>query len=335
MRVSFEKSPELTIVIVMNQWTTQIGDTGTRDRFKELYGGETNSGIQTPRTSNNILCYTDPAVGERFGYRLDGWNDDRTIFHYTGQGAYGDQVLPGKNRCLAERGSNGTPVRLFHAVGTVPGEDTRIHEYIGEFEVNKEEPYRVLTALDGNQKWRRVYLFNLIPVDAEFREGQPVSRKPDLPQRVGTYESVPLANHASTNYEVPPVDARTAEKREETLVGSFTTYLRAKSIEPYRMKIVPYGATSPLFTDICDPHNSVLYEAKAGVARQFVRDALGQLLDYRRYLTADFACSALFPGEPSADLVELLHSYSISVAYPSNGGFVCRKHDDPNVEKTI
>ncbi|PRB71348.1 hypothetical protein [Arthrobacter sp. MYb213] len=68
----------------MTIWQTAVGTQGTRDDFKALYGGEGNSGIQTPSNRNSILVYSDHLEGKKYGYDLDGWNESGTVFRYTG-----------------------------------------------------------------------------------------------------------------------------------------------------------------------------------------------------------------------------------------------------------
>ena len=63
----------------------------------------------------------------------------------------------------------------------------------------------------------------------------------------------------------------------------------------------------------------VLYEAKGTAERMSVRLALGQVLDYGRFISgAELA--VLLPGPPAADLVELLESHNVGCVVESNLG---------------
>lgn len=75
----------------------------------------------------------------------------------------------------------------------------------------------------------------------------------------------------------------------------------------------------PLFTDIHDKTNGVLYEAKADATRNSVRAGLGPLLDYRRYVT-DKSCRLLLPARPSADLLDLLAEHDVATVWRHGDG---------------
>lgn len=54
--------------------------------------------------AQSVFLFTNPAVGEAFGYKYDGWHVDGT-FHYTGDGQTGDQSLrTGGNKSLIDAG---------------------------------------------------------------------------------------------------------------------------------------------------------------------------------------------------------------------------------------
>lgn len=301
----------------MTIWQTAVGTEGTRDYFKALYGGEGNSGIQTPSNRNNILAYSDRMEGKKYGYDLDGWNDDKTIFRYTGQGSSGDQTLTSKNRILAEQRQSGIPIRLFVAVGTVKNSGTKMHRYLGEFQVDDSNPYSVQRNVDRFGTMRKVYVFNLCPVHAvQVREEDVAPALEEADASAGYYEVVPLAQNTVTNFERSSVEAVIAEKREEDLVERFEQYLNATGRKAARFKIYPPGSTRPLFTDLCDMTSNILYEAKAGAGRGYVREALGQILDYRRFVDEDVQCRVLLPNEPTPDLVSLLLSYNVGIVWP-------------------
>lgn len=319
--VDRELSLDAGTVYSMTIWQTAVGTQGTRDEFKALYGGEGNSGIQTPSNRNNILVYSDRLEGKKYGYDLDGWNEDGTVFSYTGQGSVGDQVLTSKNRILDEQRQSGIPIRLFVAVGKVPNSGKKIHRYLGEFQVDESSSHSVQRNVDRFGVMRKVYVFNLCPIhDVEVRDEDfaPTLEVDDA--SAGYYEVVPLARNTVTNFERSSVEASVAEKREEDLVERFEQYLRATGRDAARFKIYPPGSKRPLFTDLCDMTSNVLYEAKAGAGRGYVREALGQILDYRRFVDEDVRCRVLLPDEPAPDLVSLLLAYGVGVVWPGGEG---------------
>jgi hypothetical protein len=63
---------------------------------------------------------------------------------------------------------------------------------------------------------------------------------------------------------------------------------------------------------------NVLYEAKATADRPKIRMAIGQLLDYRRFIATDPALRVLVPVRPADDICQLLSSLGIGVTWPND-----------------
>lgn len=78
----------------------------------------------------------------------------------------------------------------------------------------------------------------------------------------------------------------------------------------------------PLRADLYDTHLGVLIEAKADAKRESVRYAIGQLLDYRRYLDPQPGLAILLPSPLSADLVALPEQVRAGVIWPQADSFV-------------
>ncbi|RGC66165.1 hypothetical protein C5N14_25345 [Micromonospora sp. MW-13] len=74
-----------------------------------------------------------------------------------------------------------------------------------------------------------------------------------------------------------------------------------------------------LYTDLFDGGRAELVEAKSSAARHHVRLALGQLLDYARYVEHN-SRAVLLPSHPGSDLVALLHSVNVACIYEQEGG---------------
>lgn len=303
----------------MTNWQTAVGTRGTRDDFKKLYGGSTNAGIQTPANSDNILVYSDPKPAGLYGYGLDGWSPDGAFFRYTGHGSDGDQILHVGNKAMAEQPVSGKKLRLFLGVDTVPGSGTRIHEYQGEFTLDATNPYVLQTQLDQNKNPRKTFVFNLVPVGTvNHKSGETTSTKALVPA-LAYAQVVDLEASNLTNFEIPAQDAKQGEKVEASLVAAFKDVLTARGREAKRIRIYAPGAKWPMFTDIFDETESVLYEAKASASRNDVRGALGQILDYRRFVGVE-ASSVLLPERPAQDLIELLASHDIGVLFRAADG---------------
>jgi hypothetical protein len=61
-------------------------------------------------------------------------------------------------------------------------------------------------------------------------------------------------------------------------------------------------------------------EAKGSVERGAIRMALGQLLDYRRFVP-HARCAVLLPEQPRADLVALIRSAGVGLYWLDGKGF--------------
>lgn len=70
------------------------------------------------------------------------------------------------------------------------------------------------------------------------------------------------------------------------------------------------------WTDLYHTESADLIEAKRSAAHRFVRDALGQLLDYAAHASHPINClTALFPSAPTPQDIRLLHTYGIDCLF--------------------
>jgi hypothetical protein len=74
--------------------------------------------------------------------------------------------------------------------------------------------------------------------------------------------------------------------------------------------------SSSIYSDLADITENVLYEAKGTAERMSVRLALGQVLDYGRYVD-NSQLAVLLPEAPPADMVELLERYGVGCVIPT------------------
>lgn len=296
------------------EWTTPIGWSGSREEIKSLYGGSTGQGMETPAGSPNVLLFTDPKVGVENGYEFDGWSADGSIFSYTGMDRYGDQRWHKGNLQTRDHKRLGKALRLFGVDGRMPGSNALRRIYLGEFELDADYPYSTEDGIGADGLMRTVFVFHLRPVGEVLNREQDLSPKNTRPSAVGSATEVPLEDHKTASYAQTPGEAVIAQKREQELVKAFETVLTARGSKVNRFKIIPKGSTSPLFTDIHDATNGILYEAKADATRNSVRAGLGQLLDYGRYVDGK-PRRLLLPAKPSDDLLELLVEHDIAVLW--------------------
>lgn len=310
-------------VVDMNPvWKTPVGWSGSREEIKAMYGGSTGQGMETPRESPNVLLFTDPKVGVENGYEFDGWSSDGTVFSYTGMGRTGPQKWQKGNLYTRDHKSLGRSLRLFAVDGKIAGSGALKRVYLGEFELDSANPYSIEDGIGTDGVMRTVFVFHLRPVGDVLRRDQDVSPKNAKPSSAASATEVPLEDHKTKTFVQTSGEAVIAEKREQELVAAFQSVLESRGSKVNRFKILPPGSTSPLFTDIHDATNGVLYEAKADATRGSVRGGLGQLLDYRRYVNGKH-CRLLLPAKPADDLLELLGEHGIAVLWrdTENGPF--------------
>ncbi|MFE0530428.1 hypothetical protein ACFW0V_22810 [Micromonospora parva] len=128
-----------------------------------------------------------------------------------------------------------------------------------------------------------------------------------------------------------PVGARYSESGRRVMVrpeaGLVSRYLdwlvgSGRRLVPRHRISVP-GAKGYLFTDIFDALTFELVEAKSSARRDFVRLAIGQLLDYARFVSYR-RLAVLLPSRPEDDLCDLLISLGISCIYEAGPGDFCR-----------
>ncbi|MDT0454024.1 hypothetical protein [Streptomyces hesseae] len=179
------------------------------------------------------------------------------------------------------------------------------------------------------------------PVTAAMFQSDPAtSGALPLPkQRVrkgtGTRKAAPNAETSST-FVVPEtfstklsMRAATAAtisvRHEAELTQEYKAHLDAAGHQTGAFQIKVKGLTSTLRTDLYDATDHVLYEAKGSNSREDVRMALGQLLDYSRYIKSpehegEPRRIILLPAAPTPDMYTLLDRYDVGVVYRSDSG---------------
>lgn len=127
--------------------------------------------------------------------------------------------------------------------------------------------------------------------------------------------------HTETFIVSPSGEPRTAERAEQKLVLVYRDYMAAKGIEVRRKKYVPAGEVRPIFSDAWIGSLSVLIEAKISDGRDQLRQAIGQLYDYRRFHTPPVRLAVLLPYQPIPERMDLLRSAGIEAIWPHGSGF--------------
>jgi len=290
-------------------WNIAVGQTLTRRELQQRYGGAPFGGIEPSRTTPNVLLFTDPASGERHGY-FDGWVDDDECFHYTGEGTTGDQRFREGNKAIRDHVADGRSLRLFRANGTQV-------TYLGAFTPDPERPYYLTDApQSGGEGLRAVIVFRLRPVGEFLRRDSEQMALASVP----AFAEVPVEAQHRQRYQVQPGDPTEAERREASLVHRYRQHLEQRGCVVVRLAIRPDRERQPLYCDLFNKTDHELIEAKGTVTREAIRLGLGQLLDYRRFITPTPRMVLLVPMQPRPDLQDLLREHQVRVMWEERPG---------------
>jgi hypothetical protein len=292
---------------VIQDWTLAPGDTIRRKVLHDQFGGGRQGGIEPSAKSPNVLLFTSK-VGQEFGYNFDGWHSDGT-FHYTGEGRYGDQKMTYGNRAVLEHHAQGRAIRLFEKDGT----DVI---YIGEFEIPNESHVLLDEAPDADGEKRSVFVFRLKPVGPNWIDSS-LRAPPEV-----LYKSIQLE---ATNVEQFVAHRQGDEstillRREALLVGRYVGWLAKTGITKVSRQSIPTPAGHLMYTDLFVQESGELIEAKASSSRHHVRTALGQILDYGRYVEHS-RLAVLTPTKPDGEMITLLNSYGVSSIWEDSRKF--------------
>lgn len=127
-----------------------------RYRRRDLHahwGGQSQGGISTPKHAPVIFLFTG-AAGEAHGYQ-DGWRDG--VFHYTGEGQFGDMAFVRGNRAIRDHLRDGRDLHLFAQA------DRGYVTYLG---VMVCIGWQEQLAPDTAGRLRQVIVFELVPLGA-------------------------------------------------------------------------------------------------------------------------------------------------------------------------
>lgn len=127
--------------------------------------------------------------------------------------------------------------------------------------------------------------------------------------------------HTETFMVTPSGEPRPAERAEQKLVLRYRDHMTAKGLLVRRKRYRPAGEVRPIFSDVWIEDRHALIEAKNSDSRDAVRQAIGQLYDYRRFHEPPVRLAVLFPYQPNADRLALLRSAGIEAIWPHGPGF--------------
>jgi hypothetical protein len=122
--------------------------------------------------------------------------------------------------------------------------------------------------------------------------------------------------HTETYMTTPSGEPRPAKRAEQRLVLRYRDYLAAKGVRVCRGKYLPVGEVRPIFSDVWVPDRHALIEAKNSDSRDDLRQAIGQLYDYRRFHQPPVNLAVLLPYAPRPERLNLLRSADIQAIWP-------------------
>lgn len=323
------------------------GEWYTRRQVRERHGGALQGGIVPSREGRNVLLYSDESVADEFGYE-DGWvEDDRgdRLFQYTGTGQVGDQGVRGLNGSVLYHRERGFDIlRVFVAHDPARGEQR--FRYLGEFELDAQQPYIITERKDRSGDRRNAVVFRLRPtgtvsanpidyvkpaIQTEIVRWRPGGHGHGaVPRAAAEDRAERIAPERRTDgpSQRKPVDPVEVQRTESELSYRYQAYLQSLGHEVSRFLIRVQGSRQPLYTDLYDETEGALYEAKASASRESIRMAIGQLLDYRRHVVQELAREGqelrclvvLLPEEPIKDLRGLIQSVKLEFVYEEPDG---------------
>jgi len=114
---------------------------------------------------------------------------------------------------------------------------------------------------------------------------------------------------ATESTEIQRIAGAPAIQKEARLTQRFQQYLESRGHQVMRYRITPAGEP-PIYSDLADTTDNIVYEAKGSADRMSVRLAIGQILDYGRFIEGS-RLAVLLPERPADDLIDLLQQCGI------------------------
>ena len=295
------------------RWILEPGDVVRRTEVHATYGGSRQSGIVTFTSIPDIAVFTSLKSGAQYGYdRFEGLRSDGS-FAYTGQGQVGDQEFKRGNRALRDANRDGRAIRLFTVDGVFV-------TYVGEFATGSPT-YWIETIQDANGNNRDGIIFNLVPVDASSELLVAPDASYEAPRQI-EWSPPNSEDVVIPAEESPRPGSRTVTRVEFELQRDFGLWLQQRGTPPTRLKLTTAGTV--LEPDLFVPERAWVVEAKKSTAREYVRTAIGQVLDYVHIARRqELECSPviLLPGWPVRDLIELAQHHGIAIIAREGDGF--------------
>ena len=290
----------------------KVGDKVLRKNLASTYSTSTQGGITPSNKNKLIFIFSDPKIGEKFGYN-DGFKDG--VFYYSGRGPKGDMQLTFANKSIIQSLENDYRIFVFSgAKGLVT--------YEGEFFLDQKLPFIEEENLDEEGVLRTAILFRLLPNKRSKKTLIPKS-KISISKKTSC-KTIPLeTGDTKTSKSNRSKQEIIIEKNEKKLINKYSEYLKANNYGILERNKIEIQNESSIYTDGWINRKRLLLEAKSNTTREKIRMAIGQLFDYERFIKpSPKKLAILVPKKPRADLIKLLDKLSIMVIYPEGKIFV-------------
>jgi hypothetical protein len=284
------------------------GDLFKRADMHKLIGGSFRHGMTKCNSGRDFLLFHDLKNSKKFGYdKWEGLQIDGS-FHYSGQGTTGNQKLTRANLGLVSASEQGIPI---HLIESVEGTCT----YLGQY-ILGDPPFSIERAPDVNGEFEReIFVFKLIPIanymdlDLALHKNGRVEGM-DTPWVSPAFETIILSDRGNPRVQL--------ERVENKLQSEFGDYMLRSGHEVLTHSFFVKGLKGTLKPDFWIPCLGLVVEAKPSDAREFVRLAIGQVLDYANLSKIEgqiMTPAILVPNRPAPDLCRLIEELGITLIY--------------------
>lgn len=295
------------------QFPFKKGESIKRTEVHKQLAGSGQGGIN-PTRHGDVLLFSDPKVGEEFGYH-DGWDGDSYL--YSGEGQEGDMEFIKGNKAIRDHLQNGANIYLFFgSKGTVTFEN--------QFVLDQDGPYQLIDSKDKNGEDRQAIIFRLNPID------QYISLLPKTNRDIGGETISEIVSEEAfeteTSSRIQEEKIIISRRKESKLLDQYKKYRKQNNQSALKRNRIKINSNT-LWTDGWCEDEEMLIEAKSSSSRNHVRLAIGQLLDYRRHINPrPKKLAILLPTKPQEDLIDLIIGLEIRIIFKEDGTF--RKHDN-------
>lgn len=291
------------------------GESFKRAEMHKIVGGSFRHGMTSCSNGSEFLLFHDKKKSKKYGYDIwEGLQADGS-FHYSGQGIEGDQSLTKSNLALVKADLKRLPIHLIESIdGTC--------FYLGKFILGSPKYIEQLAPDKKKSNLRKIFLFNLIPIESSFDLDLKDHEKLEVHGRTLNWQPPEF----STIVRAPIFRSEAEIHRFEfELQSEFGSYLINKGHDVCNYEFFFSGLKGSLKPDFWIPCLSLVVEAKPSHAREYVRLGIGQVLDYANLsrIRGFFMNPALLlPSRPAEDLVELIKNLNITLIYKKGEDFI-------------